>query len=140
MNNLISCYSSCSPKIEYFPDKHRDLYELYGDKEIPGVKELVKPEPVDEECLELAEIKCHVCGVTVQSFTIQSELKRFLQQQEAGLDVSFKCSRCHDCIDCKRGAGQEMMSMQQEAEQETIRESVHIDRTQNRLVAKGSHL
>ena len=28
------------------------------------------------------------------------------------------------------------MSMRQEAEQETIRESIHIDRTQNRLVAK----
>ena len=29
-----------------------------------------------------------------------------------------------------------MMSMQQEAKQETIRESIHIDRTQNRLVVK----
>ena len=69
LNNLISCYSSCSLKIEYFPDKHGDLYELYRDKEIPGVKELVKPEPIDEECLELADIKCQVCCVTVQSFT-----------------------------------------------------------------------
>ena len=77
-----------------FPDKHGDLYELYGDKEIPGVKELVKTEPINEECLELAEIECHVCSVTVQSFTVQSELKRFLQQQEASLHVSFKCSRC----------------------------------------------
>ena len=101
LNNLISFYSSCPPKIEYFPDEHGDLYELYGDKEIPGVKELVKPEPINEECLELAEIECHVCGVTVQSFTAQSELKRFLQQQEAGLDVLFKCSRCRDCIDYK---------------------------------------
>ena len=38
LNNLISCYSSCSPKIEYFPDEHGDLYKLYGDKEIPGIK------------------------------------------------------------------------------------------------------
>ena len=73
LNNLISCYSSCSPKIEYFPDKHGDLHELYGDKEIPGVKELVKTQSIDEECLELADIECHVCGVTVQSFTVQSE-------------------------------------------------------------------
>ena len=90
LNNLISCLSSCSPKIEFFPDKHKYLYELYGDKEIPGVKELVKSEPIDEECLEMAEIDCHVCGVTVQSFTVQSELKRFLQQHEAGLNVLFK--------------------------------------------------
>ena len=112
------------------------MYELYGDKEIPGVKELVKSELIDEECLELAEIKCQVCGVAIQSFTVQSELKRFLQQQEAGLTVSFKCSRCRDCKDCLRGAGQEMMSMRQEAEQETIRESIYIDRTQNRLNAE----
>ena len=135
LNNLISCYSSRSPKIDCFPEEPGDLYELYGDKEIPGVKEFVKTDSVDE-CLELAEIECHVCGVTVQSFTVQSELKRILQQQEAGLDVSFKCSRCRDCKDCKRGAGQEMMSMRQEAEQEKIRESIYIDRTQNRLIAK----
>merc|ERR1712243_127194 len=42
LNNLINCYSSCSPKIEFFLDQHRDLYKLYGDKEIPGVKDLVK--------------------------------------------------------------------------------------------------
>ena len=72
LNNLISCYSSCSPKIEYFPDEHGDLYELYGDKEIPGVKELIKTELIDEKCLELAEIGCHVCGVAIQSFTVQS--------------------------------------------------------------------
>ena len=72
LNNLISCYSSCSPKIEYFPGEHGDLYELYGDKEIIDVKELVKPEPIDDECLELEKIECVVCGVTVQSFTIQS--------------------------------------------------------------------
>ena len=101
-NNLISCYSSCSPKIEFFPDPHGDLYKLYGDKEIPGVKDLVKTESIDEECLELAEIECYICGVAVQSFTVQSELKRFLQQQKAGLDVLFKCSRYRDCIDCKR--------------------------------------
>ena len=29
-----------------------------------------------------------------------------------------------------------MMSKRQEAEQETIRESIHIDRTQNRLIVK----
>ena len=29
-----------------------------------------------------------------------------------------------------------MMSMRQEAKQEKIRESIHIDRTQNRLIAK----
>merc|ERR1712240_586906 len=86
--------------------------------------------------MELADIQCHICGVTIQFCAVQSELKRFLQQQEAGLDVFFKCSRCHDFIDCKRGAGQEMMSMRQEAEQETVRESIHIDKTQNRLVAK----
>ena len=65
LNNLINCYSSCSPKMEFFPDEHGDLYELYGEKEIPCVKELVKSESINEECLELAEVECHVCGVAV---------------------------------------------------------------------------
>ena len=91
LNNLISCYSSRSPKIDFFPDKHGDLYELYGDKEIPGVKEFVKTESVDE-CLELAEIECHICGMIEQAFAVQSELKQFLQQQEMGLDVLLSVS------------------------------------------------
>ena len=76
LNNLINCYSSCPLKIEYFPDKHGDLYELYGDKEISGVKELVKNESVDEECLELADIECHVCGQELMLMRQEAEQEK----------------------------------------------------------------
>ena len=68
--------------------------------------------------------------------TIQAELKRFFEHQEAGLDSSFRCIRCRDCQDCLKGAGQERMSMIQEAQQQLIKQSVWIDRQQGRPVAK----
>lgn len=83
---------------------------------------------------------CSDCGGKVQfvhqSLTIQAELKRFFEHQEAGLDSSFRCIRCRDCQDCLKGAGQERMSMIQEAQQQLIKQSVSIDREKGRAVAK----
>ena len=85
-------------------------------------------------------ISCIDCGkATVyknQCLTVQAELRKFLQQQEAGLDTTFRCLRCRNCKQCLKGAGEERKSMMQEAHQEIIRESVSIDRNQGRAVAK----
>ena len=143
--SLISSYSSRAPRMEFFPPKEAEnMFELYGDKDIPGTNdincahhpELQGKENIKNESeMELIDFECNHCGAVEQTFTVQSELKKFLQQQEAGLDVSFRCSRCRDCSDCKKGAGQEMMSMRQQAEQELIRNSVKIDKKSNRVVA-----
>ena len=58
--------------------------------------------------------------------TIQAELKKFLDQQELGLDTTFKCARCRQCKECLKGAGYERMSITQEQHQQKIRESVYI--------------
>ena len=62
---------------------------------------------------------CPCCGVTVQS-----ELQKFLDMQEAGLKTEFRCKQCRDCQNCRKGAGHEKVSMRQEAEQELIKESI----------------
>ena len=78
-------------------------------------------------------INCSMCGdesienLALHSVSIQSELKKFMQQQEAGLDSSYKCPKCRSCKECVRGSGYENMSLKQEAEQELIRKSVKID-------------
>ena len=84
------------------------------------------------------EIHCFHCEEIVPNCnaTAQTELKKFLQQQEAGLDSTFRCIRCRNCKNCLKGAGQERMSMRQEAEQQIIKESVHIDKDLGRAVAK----
>jgi len=85
---------------------------------------------------------CSDCGTkekdveSCKCCTIQSELKRFLDLQEAGLDTSFRCLRCRDYRECLKGAGQERMSMIQEAQQQMIRQSVFIDQKEGKAVAK----
>ena len=68
-------------------------------------------------------LHCTSCNISV---TVQSELKRFMDLQEAGLKTDYRCIRCRHCGDCKKGAGYEKLSMKQEAEQELVRESIEI--------------
>ena len=71
-----------------------------------------------------------------RSPTIQAELKKFFDQQDLGLDTTFKCARCRECKECMKGAGHERMSIIQEEHQQKIRESVYIDKELGRGVAK----
>ena len=48
---------------------------------------------------------CASCGVTVQG-----ELQKFMEMQEAGLKTEFRCKQCRSCDDCRRGAGHETRS------------------------------
>ena len=73
-------------------------------------------------------IKCEGCEIGIdQCNLIQSEIEKFMKTQDAGLDTSFKCPKCRSCKECLKGPGQEKLSMQQEAEQEVIKDSVSID-------------
>ena len=74
---------------------------------------------------------CSVCGVTVQG-----ELQRFMELQEAGLKTDFRCKKCRNCEDCKRGAGHERLSMKQEAEQQLIEESITVNKEEGFAIAK----
>ena len=78
----------------------------------------------------------HQICITVNCATVQAELRKFLQQQEAGLDTTFRCIRCRDCKQCLKGAGEERKSMTQEAHQEIIRQSVSIDKVGRKATAK----
>ena len=105
--------------------------ELDNKDEDDVVDETGTPTKLDIHCIHCEEIDFPICNATAQT-----ELKKFLQQQEVGLDSTFKCIRCRNCKNCLKGAGQERMSMRQEAEQQIIKESVHIDKDLGRAVAK----
>ena len=104
------------------------------------VEDSDEPAVNDDDVSDVPGIACDDCGDLVlyrnQCTTVQTELKRFLQQQEVGLDCSFRCMRCRECKLCLKGAGEERKSMMQEAHQEVIRQSVHIDKDLGRAVAK----
>ena len=152
--NLLSDYSSgYVPKIDFFPSADTEMergLDRFSDKEIPGLEEYLDlkeancvSDEINDDQTEIDHheaVTCCDCGDVIkaaeQCVTIQTELKRFLQQQEAGLDATFRCLRCRNCKTCLKGAGQERMSMKQEAEQELIRQSVYIDKKLGRAVAK----
>ena len=186
--NLLSNYSSgYVPKVDFFPSSDMEMdrgFEMYADKSIPGISELLYAEneehsdcehlvaeekdfeveaedplaenddiqedlvaenlvaeerAYDENMLDNKENEMNVCvdcNEVIAAATIQSEIKGFLQSQEIGLDASYRCIRCRDCKQCLKGAGQERMSIRQEAEQQVIRESVTINKELGRAVAK----
>ena len=116
-------------------DVQEDL--VAEDKDVQ--EDLVAEERTFDESMldnKINDKKCVDCNEIIAAATIQSEIKGFLQSQETGLDTSFRCIRCRDCKLCLKGAGQERMSIRQEAEQEVIRESVMIDKKLGRAVAK----
>ena len=126
------------PRLEFFPD-YNNVLQI--DSDIPGIEGVLdndqKSERLDEK-LTVLNVVCSDCGfsdVNVNSSTVQNELKKYMQSQEAGLDAKYKCKRCRDCPDCIRGSGYEKMSLRQEAEQELIQQSVQIDLVQQRAVA-----
>ena len=90
----------------------------------------------EEEIHDPEDAVCINCGDIFQVNSIQNELKNFLKHQEVGLNASHHCVHCHACIVCKRGVGQELLSMKQQAKQELIRESVQIDENLNRAEAR----
>ena len=70
------------------------------------------------------------------ALTSEQELRRFLEHQQAGLDRGYKCPRCRDCPACRKGAGFEKMSMRQEAENEVIKDSIHLDKELKKISMK----
>ena len=144
MKAMLLTLSTYKPTLEYFP-KPSHIDDLVDD-DIPGIEELVKQPLASqvqveslqspslssfEECLTAGVLTCAVCGVTVQG-----ELQRFMELQEAGLKSDFRCRQCRGCDDCRRGAGQEKLSMKQEAEQELVKQSVTISTEEGVAIAK----
>ena len=103
-------------------------------------KYLFEEEKTDVSCtcclVECFEESVGVSPKVCSSISEQSELKKFLKLQEAGLDVSYRCRQCRNCQKCKGGDSEERLSLRQEAEQELIRESVHLDVENGQATAK----
>ena len=137
---LTQVITSYAPRMEFFPNTQPKI-DVF-DADIPGILEMQDDEEHKEHRYEHFNINCSMCGdeaienLAIHSVSIQSELKKFMQQQEAGLDSSYKCPKCRSCKECVRGSGYEKMSLKQEAEQELIRKSVSIDLEKGKAVAE----
>ena len=162
LSNFISSVSAgYAPKVDFYPSSIPEMercLERFVDKDIPQIDTCLDNEvntnedydSTEEESItnqvkltkqeEVDNITCSGCGGTFDSsnkdFTVQAELRKFFEQQEAGLDTSFRCRDCRDCKECLKGAGEERKSLMQEAHQDIIKKSVYIDKKLGRAVAK----
>ena len=130
LSDLANMTKDFNPRIEYFPNYYPDLDKPYHVYDV---------NPSDDDEPEESDLSGDVkekdpdgadCLTTCQDW------KKFLESQEVGLDKGYKCPKCRECGDCRKGEGLERMSMRQEAEQEVICSSVWVDKETNRAVCK----
>ena len=122
MKAMIVHLRDYKPTLEFFPQSH--AHELF-DKDIPDIdKESFRSESKTNSSVKIGlPIICNTCQIHI---TAQSELKRFMDLQEAGLKTEYKCAKCRSCEECKRGVGFERISLRQEAEQILVKDSIEL--------------
>ena len=137
MKAMLLHVSDYKPTIDHFP-KSVHLESLI-DEDIPDVGCIFETKKSNtNQCTTLKdqEEKFHHNSTARCGVTIQGELQKFMDLQEAGLRSEYRCRQCRGCADCRRGAGYERLSLKQEAEQQLVKESITIDQVEGIATAK----
>ena len=69
------------------------------------------------------------------SYSILEDEKRFLEAEEAGSEVTYRCVACRNCVKCKDGDNQEKMSLNEEVEEALLIKSLRYDPEAKKLWA-----
>ena len=126
MKAMLLNFNSFRPTLEHFP-KLRYICDLM-EQEFLDDFELTDKNSSDCTDIDNSKPSCDV--------TVQQELQKFMDLQEARLKKDFKCRQCRNCDDCRWGAGHERLRLKQEAEQQLFKESITIDHEAGIAVAK----
>ena len=139
MKAMLLNFSSYRPNLDYFP-KRSHIVELIDADMLEEEKSDKDLAVITKNGLSRLEnsplVPSYAENDSSCSVTVQQELQKFMDLQEAGLRTDFRCRQCRKCEDCKRGAGYEKLSLKQEAEQQLIKESIFIDKDAGVAVAK----
>ena len=76
---------------------------------------------------------CHA-GQTV--LALQEHVREFQDAERIGSELTYRCVKCRNCSDCRRGELLEEASLQEEAEQALIEASVWLEPENRRLVCR----
>lgn len=74
--------------------------------------------------------------LTGTKYTFREESTQFSEIEALGTDAEYRCIRCRNCSDCRKGDVLERVSLQEEAEQALIENSVSLIPEERRLVAR----
>ena len=78
-------------------------------------------------CLELGELStCHITKAE----------RRFVEYDEAGTDLNYRCPKCRGCSDCLNADKLNAVSLKEEGEQHLIESSVEVDLELGEIRAK----
>ena len=53
---------------------------------------------------------------------------------DGGLNFEYRCIKCRDCVDCRNAEESEKVSLREEAEMHMVRQSVHLDLENKKIV------
>ena len=69
-------------------------------------------------------------------YVIRDESPKFSEIEALGAETSYRCIRCRNCNDCRKGEVLERVSLQEEAEQALIENCVNLNPEKRRLEAR----
>ena len=78
-------------------------------------------------------VSCSHCFAEVASDERIREFKKHQDMHDSGLEVSYRCPRCRECLDCKTAESTEKISIREEIEMHEIQKSVHLDFANNKI-------
>ena len=100
----------------------------------------------DEESIlaasNLAVLTCSSCGVLLSDCSLavkeiseeESSMAWKRAAQQEGISIEYRCPRCRSCNDCRRSFATERVSIREEAEDQMIYDSVHLDWENKRIL------
>ena len=137
-------FESCNAHHVYFSDEVRDVIQGFQSALHTGIRDIsasdieftgslsrldsIVPWGEGEMVIDLVEPDpSDVCQQVYHAKKIPKQLKAFEMIENAGTDISYRCINCRGCINCKKSAQIEFISLQEELEQGLIDKSVSVN-------------
>lgn len=79
------------------------------------------------EVLDILDDLQQFCGKTNLDKEGIRDLKFQIKLMESGVSVEYRCPKCRDCSDCRNAPDTERISLREEAEDQAVKDSVHVD-------------
>jgi hypothetical protein len=63
------------------------------------------------------------------------DMKKWREVMDAGMNIKYRCVKCRSGSDCRNADETERVSLRQEAEDQMIKDSIHIDYKKKQIMA-----
>jgi len=144
LNRVYYVKSPETLRIEHVPEHVEELpvVELHGDV-VDDAGRWVDVDQSEREICEFVHCTVHQEPVWeipnnwhVYSLFSKDKVSKFMQGEEMGTSVDYRCPACRNCSSCKSGERLEMVSLIEEKEQFLIDNSLRYDKNAKKIIAK----